>query len=160
MAPAADQFSGQGRLERTAKLAVLALPFRETAMMRASIFKPLTRPAVGPAATVLALVLAGALTATSLHAAKAEARLKAEVAALAQRNEQADLRWQAKLSECRTDAAGPPGRPAAPPSGLTRVAQDDDSVADKLASQGPAGFDVCARMEAADAAVLASLRNK
>jgi hypothetical protein len=125
--------------------------------MRASILSSLTGPAAGPIAASVALVLAGGLAASTVHAHKTEAALKAQVTALAGRNEQAELRWQAKLSACRTDAAAP----ATAPSGgrLTRV-EDGDAVADRLANQGPAGFDVCARMEAADAAVLASLRAK
>ena len=131
--------------------------------MRPSILKALRRRPVGPAATLAAVLLTVAYVASSLHAAKTEARLKAEVAALAARNEQADLHWQAKLSACREAGATPaPVAAAHPPTDgrLTRVAEGDDPVAERLANQGPAGFDVCARMEAADAAVLASLRAK
>jgi hypothetical protein len=125
--------------------------------MRASILHSLTGRAAGPIAASVALALAAGLAASTVHARHTEAKLKAEVAALADRNEQAELRWQAKLSACRADSATPPSAPSG--GRLTRV-EDGDAVADRLANHGPAGFDVCARMEAADAAVLASLHAK
>lgn len=125
--------------------------------MIASLFKPLTRPMAGPAASALALILAGALTATWTTAERRERQLKGEVAALAARAEQEGAYFKAQLTSCRAEAAVNPG--ARPPLEVTRVA-DSDAEAARLASQGPAGFDVCARMEAADQAVLASLHPK
>jgi hypothetical protein len=119
----------------------------------------LTSPAAGPLGAVAAVVLAGALAGVWTHAHRTEANLKAQIAALSARETQAELHWQAKLAACRQDNAPP--TPVSGPAGgrLTPIA-DGDEVAAKLASEGPQGFDVCARMEAADAAVLASLHAK
>lgn len=123
--------------------------------MTAPLLKAITSPAAGPAASLVAIALAAGLAATWSQGAHREARLKAEVAALTHRTEQQGAYWKAQLSTCRAEAAAP-----APMQGaITRVA-GDDALAAKLASQGPAGFDVCARMEAADQAVLASLHGK
>ncbi|MDB5475513.1 MAG: hypothetical protein JWP49_1024 [Phenylobacterium sp.] len=125
--------------------------------MIAPLTKALTSPAAGPAASAVAVALAGLLAASWIGGAHREARLQAQVGALAARNEQAGTYWRAQLSSCRAEAATP-----APPQGaITRASSErGDEVADRLATQGPAGFDVCARMEAADQAVLASLRAK
>lgn len=113
-------------------------------------------PAAGPVASLAAVLLAGLLAASTTHAARREAELKAQVGALAARNEQTTLFWRAQLTSCRAEAAVP----AEPPQGLTKVQANGDEMAARLASHGPAGFDVCARMEAADQAVLASLHAK
>lgn len=126
--------------------------------MRASILKTFTGPAVGPVTSVIALALAGGLFGALAHGAATERSLKAEVASLKAQNRDAALLWQAKLSSCRSQVAAP----QPPPAGgrLTRVAEKGDVVAARLADVGPAGFDECARMEAADAAVLGSLHAK
>jgi hypothetical protein len=126
------------------------------AMMRASILAPLARPAVGPVASIIALAMAGALAGSLIHAARTEAALRSEVARLSTQGHQTALVLQARLSTCRAQAAAPEplgGR-------ITPIAEDVDSVAARLANVEPAGFDDCARMEAADAAVLSSLRAK
>ena len=116
------------------------------------VIRTLTSPIAGPVASFLALALAAGLAVNASEAHRREAALKAQVAALSDRTEQQGVYWKAQLSACRAEAAIP-----APPQGaITRVA-GDDAMAAQLASQGPAGFDVCARMEAADQAVLASL---
>jgi hypothetical protein len=128
----------------------------EAAMTRRSLLKPLTRPAAGPVASIVALALAGALAGSLVHAARTEAALKADLARVTVQSQQAALMWKASLSTCRAHAAAPE-----PPGGrITPVAEDGDVVAARLATVGPAGFDDCARMEAADAAVLSSLRAK
>jgi hypothetical protein len=119
----------------------------------------LTSPAAGPIGALAAVVLAGALAGVWTHAQRMESQLKSEIAALSARKSEADLRWQAKLSACRQDAA-PPTPVSGPTGGRLTPVVDGDAVAAKLARDGPQGFDVCARMEAADAAVLASLRAK
>lgn len=126
--------------------------------MLAPLSKALTSRAAGPAASALALVLAGLLAVSWTQAARREAELKAQVGALAVRSEQASVYWRAQLSTCRAEAA----TPARPQGRITRVAaaESGEAEAARLATQGPAGFDVCARMEAADQAVLASLHAK
>jgi len=118
--------------------------------------KTLSSPAAGPIATTAALLMAGALAASWSLGARREADLRGQVEALAARNQQTAMFWKTQLSSCRAEAAA-----TARPEGLTRVAQSDSGdAAARLASVGPAGFDVCARMEAADQAVLASLNSK
>jgi len=129
--------------------------------MLAHLSRALTSRAAGPSASALALVLGAALAVSTGQAAHRRSQLTAQVAALAARNQQAGLYWRAQLSSCQATAAV--GAAPAPPQGkITRVATPagGDAVAARLASEGPAGFDVCARMEAADQAVLASLRAK
>jgi hypothetical protein len=127
--------------------------------MLAHLSRALTSRQAGPSASALAIVLAAALAVSTGQAAHRQSQLKIRLAALAAHNEQASLYWRAQLTSCRIAAATPP---AAPQEAITRVAVpvSGDAVAARLANQGPAGFDVCARMEAADQAVLASLRAK
>jgi uncharacterized protein HemX len=128
----------------------------EAGQMRASLSRRRIRRSSGPIASALALALAAGLAASSWHAHKREAALQAQIAALTQRNQQADLVWQAKLSTCHAEAAAP----AVQEAHITRVAEPEDSIAARLAGDGPAGFDACARMQAADAAVLGSLHRR
>ena len=125
--------------------------------MPASVIKALTRPAAGPLATGTSLALAAALAVSWAHAARTEAQLRSQVAALGASARSAELAWRARLDSCRAQAAED-GAPL--PEAVTRTAGDGEEVAARLASEGPAGFDVCARMEAADRAVLASLSVK
>jgi hypothetical protein len=127
--------------------------------MLAPLSRALTSRAAGPSASALALLLGAALVVSTSQAAHRQSQLKMQVAALSAHDAQASLYWRAQLTSCRTAAATPR---AAPQGTITRVAEpvSGDAVAARLASQGPAGFDVCARMEAADQAVLASLRAK
>jgi hypothetical protein len=127
------------------------------APLAGGLSEALTSRTAGPAASAVALVLAALLAVSWNGAAHREARLRAQVAALAARNEQAGVYWQAQLSSCRAEAARPEPRQGA----ITRTSSAaGDDVAERLANHGPAGFDVCARMEAADQAVLNSLRAK
>jgi hypothetical protein len=130
--------------------------------MTAPLIRAFTNPAAGPVASAVAVALAALLAASWMGAAHREARLHAQVSALAARNEQAGIYWRAQLSSCRAEAAQPAAAHGVAQQGaITRASSaGGDEVADRLASQGPAGFDVCARMEAADQAVLASLHAK
>jgi len=125
--------------------------------MLALVTKALTRPAAGPIATSAALVLTAVLAASLARAGQTEGELKAQVAALAAAARANSVAWRTQLDSCRSELAQ-----AKPPmtTAVTRVAGGEEAVAERLASQGPAGFDVCARMEAADRAVLASLDAK
>ena len=112
----------------------------------------LTRPAAGPIASVLALLLAIGLGASVSASARREAHLQSELKLLSDRQVQAAVRWRAELDACHAQASAP-----SPRANVTRVDENDASVAERLANQGPAGFDACARMQAADASVLATL---
>jgi hypothetical protein len=123
--------------------------------MLARILKPLTSPAAGPAATLIALALAAVLALTSFQQARDRAALQGQLADANRRAGAAGVYWKARFSACEA-AVGQQG----PRDGaVTKVAQGPTGeIAARLVSQGPAGFDVCARMEAADQAVLSSLR--
>jgi predicted flap endonuclease-1-like 5' DNA nuclease len=127
--------------------------------MLASRSRALTSRAAGPLAGAVALASMILLAVGWANAARDAAQLRDQVgrAALAARD--SDGVWRAKLVSCQAQAEAL--KAAAEPAAdlrLTPVAGTGDAVADKLATEGPAGFDVCARMEAADRAVLASLK--
>lgn len=117
--------------------------------------RALTSRAAGPAASGAAVLLAAALAISWTAEARSRTHLEAQVDALKAQVRASGLYWKTELSQCRAEAAAAPH----PPGGrLTRVASD--AMAERLTTEGPAGFDVCARMEAADQAVLASLKAK
>jgi hypothetical protein len=102
--------------------------------------------AVGAGA--LACVLASALAVTSLHASHTETALRGQLA-----------RLDRQLAVARTGAmavnnvfAAPTSETLGPPGAAPREA------AVKKLLLAPVGFDACARMEAADAAVLSTLK--
>lgn len=117
--------------------------------------------AAGPLWCGVALVLAVTLGLTSLQAHRKEAFLRGRIAALASHDAS---QLQAELVSCRATvhsyaaamtASGPRG--PAMPGQTTQVHATPGEVAEQLASTSPAGFDVCARMESADQAVLKAL---
>ena len=113
--------------------------------------------------SLAALGLAVALVSTNLHARQKEVFLRGRIAALATHDAS---QLQGELVSChatvRTYAAAlaasaPHGE--ARPGQTTRVATGGETarMAAELASNSPVGFDVCARMESADRAVMKSL---
>lgn len=100
------------------------------------------------AAGFLSLFLAGALAVTWTSARKTEARLTSRIAELSR-----------ELAEARTlqAACAAPGEARAPVIAVADT-KNPTHLAERLASEPPAGFDVCARMESADQAVLSTLR--
>ncbi|MGH6966217.1 MAG: hypothetical protein ACREE0_17170 [Phenylobacterium sp.] len=118
--------------------------------------RPLTRAlasrwlALG--AVLLVAALGVALVVTSLTAAKTEAALRARIAELTRENRQIGAVWGAKLAACEVGVAQQ-GRERVTGAELTNEAR-----AQALAKNAPAGFDVCARMESADQAVLETLK--
>jgi hypothetical protein len=117
--------------------------------------RPLTRAlasrwlAVGAVLVVAALGVA--LIVTTLTAAKTEAALRARIAELVRDNRQIGAVWGAKLAACQVGAAQGHGR-------VTDADLSNEARAQALAKNAPAGFDVCARMESADRAVLETLK--
>lgn len=103
------------------------------------------------AAIFLVIVLGLALTATSLIAARTETGLRSRIAELTLENRRAGAVWGAKLAAC--EVGGAPGR-----GRVTAAALSDEARAKELAQNAPSGFDVCARMESADQAVLETLK--
>jgi hypothetical protein len=115
----------------------------------ASIIQILTSRYVTLAALIALSLVGAVLFATSVSAARTEAQLRGRIAELTRINARQGAYWNAKLSACQAGKAG----------GAEKVADvSPEGRARRLAASGPAGFDVCARMESADRAVLETLR--
>lgn len=114
-------------------------------------FQAFTHPVAGPLGFGLALAMCGVLMVTSISATRTEASLRARIAQMSAQEARTGAVLRAKLLAC--ESAPPP-------------ADDGDRIthanvqarAQRLAGQEPQGFDVCARMESADRAVLETLR--
>jgi hypothetical protein len=102
-------------------------------------------------AVLVVAALGVALIVTSLTAAKTEAALRGRIAQLVRDNREIGAVWGAKLAACEVGAVQ--GRERVTDAELTNEAR-----AQALAKNAPAGFDVCARMESADQAVLETLK--
>lgn len=114
-------------------------------------FLAFTHPVAGPVGFALAVAMCGLLVATSISATRTEAALRARIALLAAREARTGALLHAKLAAC--ESAGPA------PIEQQRVAKTSvEARAERLAGREPQGFDVCARMESADRAVLETLR--
>jgi hypothetical protein len=129
--------------------------------MVSGIARIFSHRAAGPVWCGVSLVLAGALAVTGLEARRKEEFLRGRIAALASHDAS---QLQAELVSCRATvrsysaamtASAP--RVEAAPGQTTKVASSPGQVAAELAANPPAGFDVCARMESADQAVLKAL---
>jgi hypothetical protein len=128
------------------------------------ISRIVTHRAAGVAWSLAALGLAVALVVTTVQARHNEAFLRGRIAALATHDAS---QMQAELISCRTtvrsyaaamSASAP--RSEVQPGHTTKVAAPRGTPAEmaaQLAGNAPAGFDVCARMESADQAVLKAL---
>lgn len=115
----------------------------------ASTIRILTGRYVTLIALVAVSVLGAVLFATSVSATRTEAQLRARIAELTRINIRQGAYWNAKLSACQTGTTRGEERVVdASPEGRAR----------RLATNEPVGFDVCARMESADRAVLNALR--
>jgi hypothetical protein len=95
--------------------------------------------------------MCGLLVATSLSATRTEASLRARIAELAAQDARTGAVLRAKLVACE---AVPP----APDTADQITHANVQARAQRLAGREPQGFDVCARMESADRAVLETLR--
>ena len=103
------------------------------------------------ASIFLVIVLGLVLAATSVIAARTETELRHRIAELTLENRQAGAVWGAKLAACEIGGARGRGR-------VTAATLSDKARAKELAENAPTGFDVCARMESADQAVLETLK--
>lgn len=113
--------------------------------------QPLTSRWLTLAAFIAVVALGLTLTVTSLSAARTEAALRRQIAELVRQNRQSGAVWGARLAICETGGGASRGR-------VTHAAISDAEQARQLARTSPAGFDVCARMESADQAVLKTLK--
>lgn len=132
--------------------------------MFGGITRIVTHKAAGVGWCVTALALAAALGVTTAQSHRNEAFLKGRIAALATHDAS---QLQAELVSCRAtvksyaaamSASGPRGETApGHPTPVSHAGGDAKALAAELANTPPAGFDVCARMESADQAVLKAL---
>jgi hypothetical protein len=109
-------------------------------------------PVAGPVGFVLALAMCGLLVVTTIVAQQNEATLRARIAVLTAENVKNEMVLHARLAACE----GGPADLAR--SRLTNANATTDERAQRLTGREPVGFDVCARMESADRAVLESLK--
>ncbi len=117
-----------------------------------TLLQAFTSPVAGPVGFVLALAMCGLLITTSLAAARNEADFKAQISALTMEKQRNGLALHARLAACE----GGPADVAR--DRLTNANLSPAERAKRLAANEPVGFDVCARMESADRAVLESLK--
>jgi len=120
--------------------------------MLRTLIQAFTNPAAGPVGFLLALAMCGLLVATTISAERNEADLRGRITALTVENQRNGLALHARLAACE-------GGPAdLAKSRLTNASLSPEQRAQRLAGNEPQGFDVCARMESADRAVLETLR--
>lgn len=110
-----------------------------------------TSPAAGPVGFALALILCGLLIATAMTANRTERSLLAKISALTAENQKNGVALHARLAACEGGPADLERRR------LTSARMTPEQRAQQLGRE-PQGFDVCARMESADRAVLETLR--
>jgi len=117
-----------------------------------TVFQAFTSPVAGPAGFGLALVMLAMLASTVISANQNEAALRSRIAALTMQNQRNALALHARLAACEGGPADLARRR------LTDADMTPEERAQRLAANEPVGFDVCARMESADRAVLETLR--
>ena len=120
--------------------------------MLRTLLQAFTSPAAGPVGFVLALLMCGLLIATATSAQHNERKLLGRISALAAENQKAGIALHARLAACEGGSADLERRR------LINGTLTPDQKAQLLAGREPQGFDVCARMESADRAVLETLR--
>jgi len=120
--------------------------------MLRTLIRAFTSPVAGPAGFALAIVMCGLLVATTISAQRNEMALRTRIAALTAENQRNGLALHARLAACEGGPADVARRR------LTDANMTPEQRAKRLAANEPVGFDVCARMESADRAVLESLK--
>ena len=119
--------------------------------MLRTLIKAFTSPVAGPVGFALAIALCVMLVATTVAAGRNEAVMQARIAALTAENQRNGVVLHARLAACESGPADL-ARTRATNTGLSV-----DQRAQKLSGEA-VGFDVCARMESADRAVLETLK--
>jgi hypothetical protein len=117
------------------------------------LIQAFTHPLAGPLGFGVSLALCAMLVGTALTAAHTETQLRARIAQLSAQDARTGALLHAKLAACE---GALPAEGSAAPGGA--VIASVESRAARLAGREPQGFDVCARMESADRAVLETLR--
>jgi len=121
-------------------------------VMFRTVAQAFTNPVAGPVGFALAIAMCGFLWATSYSAQRNEAALRERIAALSAENQRNGLALHARLAACE----GGPADVAR--QRLADAKLTPEERAQRLAANEPVGFDVCARMESADRAVLETLK--
>jgi hypothetical protein len=116
-----------------------------------TLIQAFTSPVAGPVGFALAIAMCAMLITTVVAAQRNETVLRGRVAALTAENQRNGLALHARLAACEGG-----------PADLARIratnaSQSPEQRAQRLSGE-PAGFDVCARMESADRAVLETLQ--
>jgi hypothetical protein len=117
-----------------------------------TVLQAFTSPVAGPVGFALSLVMLGVVLATTISAQSNEAVLRSRIAELTAENQRNGLALHARLAACE----GGPAEVAR--NRLTSADMTPEERAQHLAANEPVGFDVCARMESADRAVLETLK--
>lgn len=120
--------------------------------MLRTLLQAFTSPVAGPVGFALAIVMCGLLAVTAVRAERTEAALRAQIGVLTAVNQKNGLALRARLAACEAAPAD------AARSRAANAALTPEQRAQRLAAKEPQGFDVCARMESADRAVLESLK--
>jgi Tfp pilus assembly protein PilX len=119
--------------------------------MLRTLMRAFMSPVAGPVGFALALAMCGLLVVTVLAAQRNEQALQARIAALTVENQRNAVVLHARLAACE-------GGPADVAARAASVSATPEERAQRLTGTEPVGFDVCARMESADRAVLESLK--
>ena len=122
--------------------------------MSSALSRVFSHSAAAPVASAIALVLALTLGVTLMQSRQEETFLRQRIVALST-HDASDL--QAQLVSCRATVKTFGQALAATHARTTQVSTGRMTAA-QLVDHPPAGFDVCARMESADQAVLNSLK--
>jgi hypothetical protein len=120
--------------------------------MLRTMMRAFMSPVAGPVGFVLAVAMCALLVATVLAAQHNEEALQARIVTLTAENQRNALVLHARLAACE---GGPADQAAARAASANATPEER---AQRLAGNEPVGFDVCARMESADRAVLESLK--
>jgi hypothetical protein len=110
-----------------------------------------TSPVAGPVGFALSIAMCAMLAVTAISAERNEASMRARIEALTTENQRNGVALHARLAACEGG-----------PADLARLRAANGPMTPEQRAQRltgePAGFDVCARMESADRAVLETLR--
>ena len=109
-------------------------------------------PVAGPVGFILAIAMCGLLLGTVYNAEQREAALKTEISQLKDQAQKNQIALHARLAACESAPADAQQKRA------DNAKLTPQERAQRLAANSPQGFDVCARMESADRAVLETLK--
>jgi len=120
--------------------------------MLRTVLQAFTSPVAGPVGFVLSIAMCALLVTTTISARRDEQALQTRIQTLTDQNERNGIALHARLAACESGPADQASRQAA------NAALTPQQRAERLAAKEPVGFDVCARMESADRAVLDTLK--